>query len=427
MRGREFIMKDAYSFDVDEEEAKTSYRKMYGAYERIFRRCGLKFRAVDADTGPIGGAYSHEFQVLAESGEDQILCCKGCDYASNINLAYVSEIPYQKERHDPSMKSMQMVKTPGKKSVNEVSEFLEITPSELIKSLIYVADSKPIAVLIRGDHELNELKLMRHLECKKLRIATEEEILRITSCVAGYAGPIGLKIKTIADNAIKSGINWVTGANREDHHYKNVNIPRDFSPDEYADLHLAVSGDRCPRCDSEFEWHRGIEVGQVFYLGTKYSESMKALFSDTDGEKRPIVMGCYGIGVGRTMAAAIEQNHDELGIVWPISIAPFQTIVIPLVASEKSAYRTAEKIYKKLTEKGLEVLFDDRDEWAGVKFKDADLIGIPIRVIVGTRYEKDGKVEISSRDGKFKMDVSESDAVSETMKIVRSLERPENH
>lgn len=394
MRCREFIMKDAYSFDADEQGASRSYEVMMQTYHNIFRRCGLKFGMVEADTGTIGGSYSHEFMVLADTGEDQLIVCNRCGYSANIEKA---EIVPDKKHLDMKRLSLQQVETPDIKSIEEVSKFLDISPQQVVKTLICLVDGEPIAVLIRGDHDLNEIKLRNLLRAGEVKLADEKIIKEITGAPVGFAGPVGLKMKIIADHAIKDMANFVTGANKKDLHLKNVNIGRDFDVDLFADLRFITQGDKCPRCGNEIEFKRGIEVGHIFKLGTKYSEKMNATFSDKDGKEKPFVMGCYGIGIGRCVAAAIEQYHDKNGMIFPISIAPFEVMVLPVQMNETEVVEQAEKIYYKLIEHKVDVIIDDRDERAGVKFKDADLLGIPIRVTVSKKTLSQGKIELKLR------------------------------
>lgn len=396
MRGREFIMKDAYSFDVSSEAADTSYDKMYQAYRRIFQRCGLKFRAVEADTGSIGGSSSHEFMVLADSGEDAIVSCTACEYAANVEKAEARLFP--SEHAEP--RELEKVETPQKRSVEEVTTFLGIPASSLVKTLLCVADGEPVAALVRGDHDLNEIKLKHLLGCEELEMASEEIVERVTSAPVGFAGPVGLKIKIVADLTIQGMKNFVTGGNARDLHFKNVNIGRDFTPALIADIRNVVHGDPCPRCEAgHLEMWRGIEVGHVFKLGTKYSESLRATFLDADGKEQVIFMGCYGIGISRTVAACIEQNHDADGIIFPIPIAPFHCIISAVSTKDAEVVAACDELYRALTAVGVEVLFDDRDERPGSKFKDADLIGIPLRIVVGSKNLAEGKVELKSRKG----------------------------
>jgi prolyl-tRNA synthetase len=396
MRGREFIMKDAYSFDVDSDAADLSYEKMYLAYRRIFERCGLKFRAVEADTGSIGGSSSHEFMVLAESGEDAIVSCNCCEYAANVEKA---EARFCTEPEHAEPRPLEKVATPGKRTIEEVSAFLGVPESAMLKSLVLVADGGPVLALLRGDHELNEIKLKNVLGCTELEMAPDEVVTKVTGAPVGFAGPVGVSTRVVADLAVQGMRNAVTGANAADLHLKNVNPDRDFTVSRFADIRNVVHGDPCPRCDDGFlEMWRGIEVGHVFKLGIKYSKALNATYLDADGKEQIIFMGCYGIGIGRTVAASIEQNHDDDGIVFPLPIAPFHCIISAINYGKEDAVREAcDQLYGMLGSAGVEVLLDDRDERPGVKFKDADLIGIPLRVVVGSKNLAEGKVELKLR------------------------------
>jgi prolyl-tRNA synthetase len=395
MRGREFIMKDAYSFDVDEKAADLSYEKMYLAYRRIFERCGLKFRAVEADTGAIGGSSSHEFMVLAESGEDAIVSCSSCEYAANVEKAEAR--PIEAAEHADA-RPLERVATPDKRTIEEVSEFLGLHAASMIKTLVLLADNEPVIALVRGDHELNEIKLKNFLGCAELEMAGDEVVTKVTGAPVGFAGPVGLTVKIVADLAVKGMKNSATGGNEKDLHLKNVNLERDFTVSQFADIRNVFHGDACPRCkDGALEMWRGIEVGHVFKLGTKYSKALKATFLDADGKDQTIFMGCYGIGIGRTVAACIEQNNDANGIIFPLPIAPFHCIISALNIKEAPVREASELIYQQLAEAGVEVLLDDRDERPGFKFKDADLIGIPLRIVVGSKNLAEGKVELKER------------------------------
>lgn len=394
MRGREFIMKDAYSFDRDRDASAKTYQRMFDAYKKIFTRCGLTYRAVEAGTGNIGGNLSHEFQVLAESGEDEILSCDSCDYAANVEKAELK--PVNREPKPVNRKGeYKKVKTPNKKTVEEVCEFLKTTPDKLVKTLIIETDKGPIAGLVRGDHALKESKLKDAIAAEWCHFADEDSVKKVTKAPSGFAGPVGLKIPVYADHAVAGMDSFVVGANENDTHLVDVTLG-DFEVTAFHDIRRAVTGDSCPRCDGTMTEYRGIEVGQVFYLGTKYSTAMKATFLDEEGKEQIIEMGCYGIGIGRTAAAAIEQNHDERGIIWPLPIAPFAVEVIPM-GKDDDVWQAAEKIYKELNDSGVEVLIDDRSERPGVKFADADLIGIPYYVVVGSRGLKEGKAEVKDR------------------------------
>ncbi|MGH7808273.1 MAG: proline--tRNA ligase [Thermodesulfobacteriota bacterium] len=400
MRAREFVMKDAYSFDADDEGADNSYWVMYEAYNRIFERCGLEFRAVLADTGNIGGSFSHEFMVLAPTGEDVIMSCNKCDYAANLELAEIGEGSKQDIENGKEEKSIEEVHTPGLKTVEQVASFLNVNPSDLIKTMIVEADGVPVAALVRGNHELSLTKLRKAIGADTVELATERTIQEVTKGPIGFSGPVGIKIKIVADRSINLISNAVTGANKKDYHLINVNLDRDFQVSQFADIRVASDGDTCPKCkDGVLRSSRGIEVGHVFKLGTKYSEAMNATFIDGNGKERLFIMGCYGIGIGRTVAAAIEQNYDENGIIFPISLAPFQVAVLPLNMKEERVKNVAEDIYKRLINLGVDVIIDDREESAGFKFKDADLLGIAVQVTVGPRTLKENAVEIKLRKG----------------------------
>lgn len=395
MRGREFIMKDLYSFDRDEEGLNESYRKMYDAYNRIFTRCGLSFRPVEADSGAIGGSSSHEFMVLAEAGEAAIVYCIECDYAANVEKAEACCVD---TIFPVDMKEIQEVATPGARTIEEVAGQLKVNPKNLIKTLIYESEEEKIVALVRGDREVNEIKLLNAVGALKLEMAGADTVKRITGAEVGFAGPVGLKdVTLVADNEIMVMVNAVAGANKTDYHLTNVNPRRDFQPDIVADIRTVQAGEPCPRCQGKLATARGIEVGQVFKLGTKYSKALGAKFLDENGKEQAIVMGCYGIGITRTAAAAIEQNHDENGIIWPMSIAPFQVVVVPVSTKVQEQMDIAERVYDDLKNAGIEVIIDDRNERPGVKFKDADLIGYPIRVTVGNKAVNEGIVEIMLR------------------------------
>ncbi|HPA83631.1 MAG TPA: proline--tRNA ligase [Deltaproteobacteria bacterium] len=397
MRAREFIMKDAYSFDTDDEGAGRSYDAMFRAYERIFTRCGLKFKAVEADSGPIGGNYSHEFMVLASTGEDVILSCSSCSYAANLEKAEIAA-PVSPALRDAPEGRPEKVHTPDARTIEEVCEFLGVTPQDLVKTLIYITDRGVVAALVRGDHEVNEAKLRRAAGCETLELADEAVIEKYTGAPRGFAGPVGLEVLAIADFGLLESGPFVTGANEQDYHLKNVWLSRDAKIDVIADIRNAQEGDPCPRCGTGMlEAIRGIEVGHIFKLGTKYSQAMNAMFLDESGEHRPIIMGCYGIGVGRVLAAAIEQYSDEHGIVLPVPLAPYHVLVLPVSVNEEEVVSISSKLYEELKARGVDTLIDDRDARPGVKFMDADLIGVPYRITVGMRGLKEGVVEIKER------------------------------
>ncbi len=400
LRCREFTMKDAYSFDVSEEKALESYEKMRAAYTRIFERMGLRFRMVAADSGAMGGNTSAEFQVLVDAGEDAIVACDKCDYAANVEVAEVRLL-------DPGRRAMattihmMKVHTPGQKTIDEVSKFLNVKPSETFKSLLYVGKEKNavVMVMMRGDHELNEVKLARVLGTAEVHMAAEADVKAATGAELGYAGPIGFKGKIYIDCAATLVRNGVTGANETDHHLANVNHGRDFEA-EVVDVRLASDGDLCPRCDGgRLHAYKGIEAGHIFVLGTHYSAKMGATFLDAEGKENPVVMGCYGIGVSRLVATAIEQHHDDNGISWPMSLAPYKVHICTL-GTDAAVIAAAKTIVTGLEAANIDVLWDDRDERPGVKFKDADLIGIPLRVTIGAKGLAAGGVELKPRTEK---------------------------
>lgn len=419
MRGREFIMKDAYSFDVDDETAGISYMQMYDAYKRIFTRCGLEFRAVEADSGTIGGSFSHEFMVLAETGEDTIVICKDCEYAANVEKATVKII---EEETQETPGEIEKIETPGKRKVNAVCEFLKIDPTQLAKTLVFKTETETVAVLIRGDREVEEVKLKNHLGVAEVEMAEDKEVFDATGVPTGYLGPIGIPIKLFVDQEVAVMQNFYVGANEKNFHLKNVNCSRDIAEATVADLRQITTSDPCPECGGQLELTEGIEVGHVFKLGTGYSESMNATFQDKDGKDKHLVMGCYGVGVSRVVAAAIEQNHDENGIIFPVPLAPYTVIVLNLGLSDTEINGAAESLYSELQAAGIEVLFDDRDERPGSKFKDADLLGIPYRVTVGKGFLKNGTVEVRRRKDGFTEEMSPADAVKTLAeKIVAEL------
>ncbi len=412
LRGREFIMKDAYSFHTDVEDCHREYNNMFETYKRIFTRCGLRFRPVEADTGTMGGTLSHEFQVLANSGEDALVSCNACDYAANVQKAEVLRQRLTGRNLKESPPPVRNVATPGKKSVSEVADFLGLSPKSFIKTLVYqVERTELVAVLLRGDHEINELKLQKFLGCHEVGLADESDVKRATQLTPGFLGPIGLQMRMVADQAVQGMRGAVTGANEENHHLVEVDQERDFTVSAFADLRMANPGDPCPRCEGGvLEGHRGIEVGQIFYLGKKYSETMGATYLDAEGRERHVEMGCYGIGITRLFAAAVEQNHDEHGIILPFSIAPFQVLLLPINYRERAIREATDALYERLLKQGLEVLLDDRDERPGVKFKDADLIGVPLRVTVGLKGLQKGCVESRNRLGGKSVDIPLAEA-----------------
>lgn len=394
MRGREFIMKDLYSFDKDIDGLNESYKKMYDAYMNIFSRCGLKFRPVEADSGAIGGSGSHEFMVIADSGEAAIAYCSACDYAANVEKAELHPIIASEE----SVKALELVDTPDCKSIKEVCDFLNISPDKTIKSLAFETEHGLVLALVRGDHEVNEIKLINALNCLQLKIAGEE-ILAKYNLVPGYIGPVEINsaVTVIADPTVMNMFNAVCGASYRDKHYLNFNPKRDMKPNKITDIRLIQANDPCPRCAATVQTAKGIEVGQVFKLYTKYSEALKATFLDENGKEKPLVMGCYGVGVSRTMAAAIEQNNDENGIIWPVPIAPYHAVVVPISVKDEKQMALADEVYTKLNAIGVETVFDNRNERPGVKFKDADLIGYPLKITIGPKAIEEQIVEVKVR------------------------------
>ena len=414
LRVREFTMKDLYSFDIDEAGLENSYQKMLAAYQRIYSSCGLPALVVEADSGAIGGKDSHEFMVITGTGEDEVIYCPGCNYSANAEKACSmysapdAEIPLPLEE----------VSTPGVTTIRGLSTFTDVRPDQTLKVVFYMADGEFVFVVIRGDLEVNEIKLKNALRSADFRLAREDEV-KGAGVVAGFASPVGISgIKTVVDDSVTTGVNYVAGANKPDTHFKNVNFKRDFDADITADIAKAHAGDRCSRCGGELQTKQGIEVGHIFKLGTFLSQRLGAFFSDRDGKERPVVMGCYGIGIGRLLAAAIEQNHDDKGIIWPLPIAPYQVYLCPLYRENTGVGEVAERIYEELVSGGIEVLFDDRPESPGVKFNDADLLGIPIRVTVSPRTLKQDSVEVKGRSEKESQLVSLADLNGRLTKII---------
>lgn len=393
MRTRTFTMKDAYSFDTDEAGLDKSYQDMFEAYTNIFKRCGLENSPVQADTGAIGGSLSAEFMVKSEVGEDEIVFCSDCDYAANMEKAISVNSNVNKEE----MKELEEIHTPNIHTIAELEKFFNLPASRFAKTLVYEADGKTVAVVVRGDREVNETKVINAIGgIVEFELASEEVVQNVTKASVGFAGPIGIEVDYLfIDNEVAEQNNIVIGANKSDYHIKNANYSRDFEG-IVGDFRNVTEGDKCTKCGSKLEIARGVEVGHIFKLGTKYSEAMGATYIDKDGKSKPIVMGCYGIGIERTAAAIIEQHHDENGIVWPLSIAPYQVIVVPVNIKKTEQMEAAEKIYKELQSMGIEVLLDDRDERVGVKFKDSELVGIPMRITVGKDISE-GMVEFKLR------------------------------
>ncbi|MDD2510025.1 MAG: proline--tRNA ligase [Syntrophomonas sp.] len=397
MRGREFIMKDLYSFDIDEEGLDISYHKMYAAYNRIFQGLKLQYRVVEADSGAIGGNESHEFMVLAENGEAEIVYCENCDYGANTEKAvcFLEESKAEEEQLE-----REKVHTPGQRTIQDLLDYMSIPKEKQIKTLIYYADEELVAAIVRGDRELNEIKFKNVLGCNQLFMADEAAVKQLCGAGFGSLGPVGMPLKSYVDLEVSQMKNFACGANEDDYHFINVNLGRDFTPAGINDIRNAVAGDSCPVCSAPLYSMRGIEVGHIFKLGTKYSEAMEANFLDQKGKERPMVMGCYGIGISRTMAAAVEQSADENGIVWPLPITPFEVIIVPVNSKNEEQMQAAWSLYEEFKQEGLETIIDDRDERAGVKFKDADLIGIPLRITIGPRSLQEKQVEVKKRTAK---------------------------
>ena len=423
MRGREFIMKDAYSFDRNEESFKRSYQKMVDAYSKAFTRCGLETKIVESDTGAMGGKAAHEFMVIVdtEGGENVIFHCDKCDYAANMDKA--TSIELNPDIEGDAQKQLQKVATPGAKTVEEVTAFLNVTAKKLVKTLLYKADGEVVAAMIRGDRQINEIKLKNFLGCIDLEMADAPTVEKLTGAAVGFAGPVGLKnVKMVADEEIPRMKDFVAGANQDDYHFMNVNVRRDFKIDHVTDIRNAQAGERCPRCKKEILLSaKGIEVGNTFMLGTKYSQSLGATFIDEDGKEKPFIMGSYGIGITRTAQAAVEKFHDETGIIWPASIAPFLVEILPLNVNDEKQREVAFQIYQRMKERNMEVLIDDRDERAGVKFNDADLIGLPLRINVGGKSLKENKVEIVIRRTKEVILVKPEEAVEKSRELLANL------
>lgn len=420
MRGREFIMKDAYSFDRDEAGLDKSYQDMYDAYTNIFTRCGLNFRPVEADSGAIGGSGSHEFMVIADSGEAEIVFCTSCDYAANVEKAELFPL----EAEEEAMLTKEEVVTPDCKTIADVCAYLKLPVDHSVKAVAYNSEKGLILCFVRGDHEVNEIKVINTCGVIDLEMATEEQ-LAAAGTVGGYMGPVGIdnkKVIVVVDATVMKMHNVCCGANKEGFHFINVNPDRDFTPTYVADIRLIQEGDPCPHCGGEVSKARGIEVGQVFKLFTKYSSALKATYLDENGKEQPMVMGCYGVGVSRTMAAAIEQNYDDNGIIWPIEIAPYHVLVVPVNTKDEASAAKAEEIYMQLKKVGLETVIDDRNERPGVKFKDADLIGYPLRVVVGPKTLTEGKLEVKIRKtGEIRYLPLDGDYVQDIKNIIAEL------
>jgi prolyl-tRNA synthetase len=423
LRGREFIMKDAYSFHSDQDSLNDTYEKMYQAYKNIFTRIGLEFRAVEADSGAIGGKGTHEFMALADAGEDTVVICESCDYSANVEMA---EVAGEENTTDvASVEEMEKVHTPQKRTIEEVATYLDVPVSKLAKSLVFLVDGEPVLVLVRGDHEVNDVKVKNLLNAAVCELADDQTVQEIAGAPAGFVGPVGLKkkVKVLADQAVMNQSELIVGANEANHHFIHVQPVRDFEVDVTGDLRNIQEGDRCPRCGGAISLRRGIEVGHVFKLGTRYSVAMKAGFLDENGKEQPFIMGCYGIGISRAVASVVEQNHDEQGIIWPASIAPYTVHLIAVNMKNEVQAKTAEKLYQELLEAGYEVLFDDRKERAGVKFKDADLFGIPVRITVGAKAG-DGLVEMKLRRSGDAQDVAVENVIRDLPEWIKRADNP---
>lgn len=417
IRSREFVMKDAYSFDLDQKGLDESYQKMYDAYNRIFTRLGLDFTVVDADSGAMGGSGSQEFMVKSPVGEDGIAYCDKCGYAANYEKCEC--IPEAVEQIEGDL-LMEKIETPNAHTIDELVESLGMSATNFAKTIIYKADDKYIAAMVRGDRDVNEVKLKNLVGCTDdLELAEPAIVREITRAQVGFAGPVDLGIPVYADKEVELMKNFVVGANETDMHYKNVNMGRDFTPDVVADIRVVVTGDKCPKCGGTIKSEQGIEVGHIFKLGTKYSDALGLKYLDESGKQQTVIMGCYGIGVTRCVAAAVEQLHDENGIIWPVSIAPYQAIVVPANYKDEEQMMAAEKLYNELCDAGVETLLDDRSERAGVKFKDADLIGIPVRVVVGKKLGE-GIVEYKERKMENAVEIALTDAVSKVTEFVKA-------
>jgi prolyl-tRNA synthetase len=394
MRGREFVMKDGYSFDATTEGAEKSYKAMYDAYMRVFKRLGLRFRAVEADTGSIGGNFSHEFMVLADTGEDTIAFCHDCEYAANVERA---EVVWKGQPATAACPAMETVATPGAHSVEEVAAMLDVPSSGVVKTMLFKVDGQTVAVLVRGDREVNDIKLKNLMKAQEVELADAATVQAVTGAPVGFAGPVGLGVPVYADAELQGGTDYVVGANAADAHIRHIDLKRDAAVTAWGDLRTITPEDQCPRCGGRMELTRGIEVGHIFMLGLKYSEAMHAVFLDENGKEQIMIMGCYGIGVSRVAAAAIEQNHDEHGIVFPPPVAPFECMLLNLDPRSEEVNAKVEEMYALLQGMGVEVLMDDREERPGVKFKDADLLGIPAQIVVGGKGLARGIVECKDR------------------------------
>ncbi len=424
LRTSEFLMKDAYSFSANLEQLDEIYQRIYKAYCRIFARCGLNYLPVEAESGPIGGDASHEFMVPAANGEDRIVNCPKCNYAANLERAETGRTSSIPETSDQAS-ALTQVKTPGTTSIEQVRKLLKCDPQSMIKTLIYLADEKPVAVLIRGDHAANEGKIRRALGVGTLELADENTIEKVTGAPVGFAGPVGIGCPIIADHDVPKIVNAISGANAADAHYLGVNVGRDYQLESTHDLRDADAGDPCPHCDGVLELVHGIEVGHVFKLGTKYSEALDARFLDEKEQRHAIIMGCYGIGINRIIASTAETSFDDNGLIWPLSIAPYSVLVIPLNVDDEKVQSVANRYYEELQAAGVDVLFDDRAARPGFKFKDADLIGIPLRVVIGGKGLQNGEVEIKWRTAEHPQKVPIAEGVQTVLSLLEERRREE--
>lgn len=422
MRSREFIMKDAYTFDMDEEGLDRQYHLMYDAYTRIFTRCGLHFRPVVADSGAIGGSGSHEFEVIADSGEADIVYCKDCDFAANIEA--VEPKALSSSVHND--KAKEIVETPGQHTIQMVCDFLHVSVVCSVKAVVYKLDDTVVLALVRGDHEVNEVRLQNLFNAVNVGLASDEDLKRC-GLIAGYISPIGLKkadnFEIIVDTTVMEMEDACCGANAVDKHYVHVNPKRDFGDVRVETIRLITAEDCCPKCGGMIELKKGIEVGQVFKLGTKYSEKLGCTYLDWDGKTHPMVMGCYGIGITRTVAASIEQNHDKDGIIWPVAIAPYEVVIVPANNKDEGVMNAARHLYDEMEDCRDEVILDDRDERAGIKFKDADLIGYPIRVTIGKKWKESGLVEVRLRRSGVVSEVALADCKTKVLEMLEELHK----
>jgi prolyl-tRNA synthetase len=417
MRGREFSMKDAYSFHTSRQSLDETYEAMREAYSRIFHRCGLDHVAVEADTGNIGGSDSNEFMVLAQSGEDSVVSCPNCRYGANVEKA-TSKFFLDEPEPAPAA-AIAELHTPGTQTIDDVGRFLDKFTKDLVKTLVFDTDLGPVMVLVRGDREGNEIKIKNHLGAEWMEMLADTKFEAATGGPVGYCGPVGTKCaKVLADVSLKGRVNWVVGGNKVDTHLSGANPGRDFPEPEYGDFTTVFAGDPCPRCGTSLEIHRGIEVGHIFKLGTKYSDAMNCTFLDESGQRVSMIMGCYGLGIGRTVASAVEQSHDDDGIIWPMPIAPFEVVVTQL-GKEENVARMAAEVYEKLLAAGVDVILDDRDERPGVKFKDADLIGFPLRIAVGAKSLANGQIEWSLRKDRAKQLGAPADVIERVVAALR--------